>query len=92
MTIFSSFLLLQSAEMNVRSSRSHLIITITVQATNQFLDQTTKGKITIVDLAGSERVLKNNATFKTIKVRWMMRIQKKTKQTLVLPIIIGPTP
>ena len=41
--------------MNAESSRSHLIITICVQATNLQTQSVSRGKLSFVDLAGSER-------------------------------------
>jgi hypothetical protein len=44
-----------STLMNVESSRSHLIINITVETTNLQTQTLTRGKLSFVDLAGSER-------------------------------------
>lgn len=48
-------------KMNSTSSRSHLVLSITVTGVNQLTKETTRGKLTLVDLAGSERVLKTQA-------------------------------
>merc|ERR1719453_2169419 len=47
--------------MNADSSRSHLLLMITVDVTDQASGRTWSGKITIVDLAGSERIGKSGA-------------------------------
>ena len=44
------------------SSRSHLILTISVDGINQAANAVTHGKLTLVDLAGSERISKTEAT------------------------------
>ena len=44
-----------STKMNDQSSRSHLIITICIEATNLQTQSVSKGKLSFVDLAGSER-------------------------------------
>ncbi|XP_064209290.1 uncharacterized protein LOC135264501 [Anguilla rostrata] len=48
-------------EMNVESSRSHLIIGITVESTNLTNGSVSYGKLSLVDLAGSERAAKTGA-------------------------------
>eukprot|EP00735_Rhodelphis_limneticus_P002107 TRINITY_DN1285_c0_g1::TRINITY_DN1285_c0_g1_i1::g.26844::m.26844 TRINITY_DN1285_c0_g1::TRINITY_DN1285_c0_g1_i1::g.26844 ORF type:complete len:971 (-),score=325.28,sp/F4IJK6/KN14R_ARATH/38.97/2e-113,Kinesin/PF00225.18/7.6e-105,Kinesin/PF00225.18/8.4e+03,DUF3052/PF11253.3/0.036,DUF4136/PF13590.1/0.078,Ribosomal_S25/PF03297.10/62,Ribosomal_S25/PF03297.10/10 TRINITY_DN1285_c0_g1_i1:14-2926(-) len=48
--------------MNVHSSRSHLIVTIWTVATNQVTGQICYGKLNLVDLAGSERLSRSEAT------------------------------
>jgi hypothetical protein len=44
-----------STLMNRESSRSHLVISVMVEATNLQTQSVTKGKLSFVDLAGSER-------------------------------------
>jgi hypothetical protein len=44
-----------STAMNRESSRSHLIMSIIIEATNLQTQNVTKGKLSFVDLAGSER-------------------------------------
>lgn len=44
-----------STQMNRESSRSHLIMSVVVEATNLQTQNMTKGKLSFVDLAGSER-------------------------------------
>lgn len=46
----------------VCSSRSHLILTISINGTNSAANSVTHGKLTLVDLAGSERISKTEAT------------------------------
>ena len=46
----------------IYSSRSHLILTISVDGINQAANAVTHGKLTLVDLAGSERISKTEAT------------------------------
>ena len=41
--------------MNRESSRSHLIMSIVIEATNLQTQNVTRGKLSFVDLAGSER-------------------------------------
>ena len=41
--------------MNRESSRSHLIMSVLIEATNLQTQNVTKGKLSFVDLAGSER-------------------------------------
>ncbi len=41
--------------MNRESSRSHLIMTICIEATNLQTQSVSRGKLSFVDLAGSER-------------------------------------
>lgn len=50
-----------STAMNRESSRSHLIITIGVEATNLQTQSVSRGKLSFVDLAGSERVKKSKS-------------------------------
>lgn len=42
-------------QMNKDSSRSHLIMTICIEATNLQTQAVSRGKLSFVDLAGSER-------------------------------------
>ena len=44
-----------STQMNRESSRSHLIISVCIEATNLQTQNVTRGKLSFVDLAGSER-------------------------------------
>ena len=44
-----------STQMNIESSRSHLIISVCIEATNLQPQNVTRGKLSFVDLAGSER-------------------------------------
>lgn len=44
-----------STQMNRESSRSHLIISVIIEATNMQTQNVTRGKLSFVDLAGSER-------------------------------------
>lgn len=46
-----------STQMNRESSRSHLIISVCIEATNLQTQNVTRGKLSFVDLAGSERCL-----------------------------------
>ena len=50
-----------STQMNRESSRSHLIMSILVQATNLQTQAVTHGKLSFVDLAGSERIKKSGS-------------------------------
>eukprot|EP01018_Ginkgo_biloba_P014883 Gb_23899 [translate_table: standard] len=48
--------------MNEESSRSHLVLSITIESTNLQTQVQTKGKLSFVDLAGSERVKKSGVS------------------------------
>lgn len=48
-------------KMNERSSRSHALLCVNVEGTNQVTGVKTIGKLNLVDLAGSERVHKSGA-------------------------------
>ncbi|CAG9465708.1 unnamed protein product [Pedinophyceae sp. YPF-701] len=56
-----------STKMNRESSRSHLIITVMVTATNLQTQAVSTGKLSFVDLAGSERVKKSGSTGDQLK-------------------------
>jgi len=53
--------------MNRESSRSHLIISLVVEATNLQTQSQARGKLSFVDLAGSERVKKSGSTGENLK-------------------------
>ena len=55
-----------STKMNSESSRSHLIMVVTVLGKNILSKETTVGKLTLVDLAGSERINKSGASGKQL--------------------------
>eukprot|EP00062_Callorhinchus_milii_P010283 gi/632954981/ref/XP_007893246.1/ PREDICTED: kinesin-like protein KIFC2 [Callorhinchus milii] len=57
----------QSTNMNERSSRSHVLLTVTVSGTEINTDTKTVGKMNLVDLAGSERVWKSGAEGERLK-------------------------
>ena len=50
-----------ATNMNARSSRSHLLVTIFVESENKVTRARSRSKLTLVDLAGSERVLRSEA-------------------------------
>lgn len=58
-------------QMNRESSRSHLIMSMIIEATNLQTQNVTKGKLSFVDLAGSERCspayLNANAMFAFVR-------------------------
>lgn len=56
-----------STQMNVESSRSHLVMSVYVEATNLQTQGVARGKISFVDLAGSERVKKSGAMGQVLK-------------------------
>jgi len=56
-----------STKMNAESSRSHLILSVIIEATNKTNGQVNRGKLSLVDLAGSERVGKTGASAETLK-------------------------
>ncbi len=51
-----------ATKMNSTSSRSHLILQLTVTSRDLITNQTSVGKLTLLDLAGSERIAKTEAT------------------------------
>lgn len=57
-----------SQEMNVESSRSHLIVGIMVESRNLTNGSVSTGKLSLVDLAGSERAAKTGAKDHQLKV------------------------
>ena len=56
-----------ATNMNEHSSRSHLMLNVTVESTNRVSGQTTWGKLHLVDLAGSERISKSGAAGQALK-------------------------
>nr|XP_046242842.1 kinesin-like protein KIN-14E [Scatophagus argus] len=52
---------ISATKMNVESSRSHLIVGITVESRNLTNGSVSTGKLSLVDLAGSERAAKTGA-------------------------------
>mmetsp|Transcript_24427 Transcript_24427/g.35896 ORF Transcript_24427/g.35896 Transcript_24427/m.35896 type:complete len:249 (-) Transcript_24427:99-845(-) len=56
-----------STNMNEHSSRSHMMLTVTVVAENRTANVTARGKLNLVDLAGSERINKSGATGQALK-------------------------
>nr|CAH8828755.1 unnamed protein product [Trichobilharzia regenti] len=51
-----------STKLNTNSSRSHLIVSVSVIGTNRISGTISRGHLTLCDLAGSERVEKSEAT------------------------------
>ena len=51
-----------ATKMNSSSSRSHLVLQLTVSSYDYISRQTSVGKLTLLDLAGSERIAKTEAT------------------------------
>ncbi len=58
--------ILASHKLNLTSSRSHTLFTISIQSWNLVHEQPITSKISLVDLAGSERIVKTGATGFTI--------------------------
>ncbi|XP_029019397.1 uncharacterized protein si:dkey-96l17.6 [Betta splendens] len=52
---------ISATKMNVESSRSHLIVSVTVESRNLTNGSVSTGKLSLVDLAGSERAAKTGA-------------------------------
>ncbi|CAL8260155.1 unnamed protein product [Merluccius merluccius] len=50
-----------STKMNIESSRSHLVLTLTVEGVDRVSGVTSLGTLTLCDLAGSERISKTEA-------------------------------
>lgn len=55
-----------ATKMNSTSSRSHLLLMLTVEGVNKVSSATSYGSLTLVDLAGSERIAKTGATGQTL--------------------------
>ncbi|XP_054752389.2 kinesin-like protein klp-3 [Lytechinus pictus] len=55
-----------ATKMNSTSSRSHLLLMLTVEGTDKVSNATSFGSLTLVDLAGSERIAKTGATGQTL--------------------------
>jgi len=56
-----------TTNMNEHSSRSHMMLTITVMSENLALGTVQRGKLNLVDLAGSERINKSGAAGQALK-------------------------
>ncbi|XP_067885112.1 uncharacterized protein si:dkey-96l17.6 [Heterodontus francisci] len=56
-----------ATKMNTESSRSHLIVGVTIKSTNLTNGTVTYGKLSLVDLAGSERASKTGAADEQLK-------------------------
>ncbi len=56
-----------ATKMNAESSRSHLIVSILLEAKDKNTGGSITGKLTLVDLAGSERVKKSGAKAQAMK-------------------------
>jgi kinesin family protein C2/C3 len=56
-----------ATNMNEHSSRSHMMLTVTVISENLLNGNVTRGKLNLVDLAGSERINKSGATGQALK-------------------------
>eukprot|EP01038_Epipyxis_sp_PR26KG_P012420 gene12420-16657_t len=54
-------------DMNEHSSRSHMMLTVTVVSEFKATGNITRGKLNLVDLAGSERINKSGATGQALK-------------------------
>ncbi|XP_074490168.1 uncharacterized protein LOC141766895 [Sebastes fasciatus] len=50
-----------STKMNIQSSRSHLVVALQVEGSDEVSGLTTRGTLTLCDLAGSERISKTEA-------------------------------
>ncbi|EAZ32332.1 hypothetical protein OsJ_16543 [Oryza sativa Japonica Group] len=70
--------------MNVESSRSHLILSIIIESTNLQTQSYARGKLSFVDLAGSERVKKSGSAGKQLK-----EAQSINKSLSALADVIG---
>eukprot|EP01041_Mallomonas_annulata_P000189 gene189-331_t len=56
-----------ATDMNEHSSRSHMMLQVTMLGENLLSGQTFRGKLNLVDLAGSERINKSGATGQALK-------------------------
>lgn len=66
--VFSLHFHFINSEMNVESSRSHLIIGVMIESRNLTNGSVSYGKLSLVDLAGSERAAKTGAKDDQLKV------------------------
>ena len=57
----------QATNMNEHSSRSHMMLSVTIASHNRLTGFDSKGKLHLVDLAGSERLTKTGAEGKALK-------------------------
>jgi kinesin family protein C2/C3 len=57
----------RGTDMNEHSSRSHMMLTVTVTTESRANNTVTRGKLNLVDLAGSERVGKSGAAGQALK-------------------------
>lgn len=53
--------------MNEHSSRSHMMLQVTVTSLNKHTNVSTRGKLNLVDLAGSERLSKSLSQGQALK-------------------------
>uniref|UniRef100_A0A3B3ZDM9 Kinesin-like protein n=1 Tax=Periophthalmus magnuspinnatus TaxID=409849 RepID=A0A3B3ZDM9_9GOBI len=51
-----------ATKMNIQSSRSHLVVALEVEGSDEVSGLTSRGTLTLCDLAGSERISKTEAT------------------------------
>ena len=56
-----------STNMNEQSSRSHMLMSVSVESKHKATGLATRGKLHLVDLAGSERIDKSGATGQALK-------------------------
>ena len=56
-----------ATNMNEQSSRSHMLLSVTIESTRRATGAKTRGKLNLVDLAGSERIDKSGATGQALK-------------------------
>jgi len=56
-----------TTNMNEHSSRSHMMLTVTIISESKLTGQISRGKLNLVDLAGSERINKSGATGTALK-------------------------
>lgn len=75
-------------EMNVESSRSHLIISIMLESRNLANGSLTFGKLNLVDLAGSERAARTGAKDDQLKVLVMSHELTGIYLAVLIPEIV----
>ena len=56
-----------ATNMNEHSSRSHMMLTVTIVSENKMSNAIQRGKLNLVDLAGSERLAKTGAAGQALK-------------------------
>lgn len=84
-----------STKMNVNSSRSHAIFTVTIECSDKGPDDKARvrvGKLHLVDLAGSERQSKTGATGQRLKEATKINLSLSTLGNVIQALVDAKTP